>query len=257
VNPLGECPRPEEFSALLDRELAPEEIPTLERHVGECRICRELFLRLSAADRMFRLVLGKVDLVGECLAVKPAKEDNPSEKLLDELGELGRIERLRVIKDVEHKVAKRRGKRRWLVFLFLVIVGGAFAGALQPSPIAELGTARRKGAFVVGPGELTLHRGAKLRLSDEARVRFWCAFRWEAPVAELHGGRMTLLKGKLVVKTDEALMEMQAGQTAIFKAAGKADFEKADLPPDSTSKPPASTPKPSAKPESPPEPKGP
>jgi len=234
-----QCPRAEEFSALLDRELAPERIPTLERHVSECDACRKLFLRLAAADRMFGLVLGRTDLLAECLAVKPEQEDMPAGKLLDDLEALGRAERLNAHTQAEERATKR-SRRRWLVLvLLLVLAGGGFAAALQPSPLAGLsGGAEREGAYVTGPGEVTLCRGAKLRLSEGARARFWCAFRWERPTAELSAGMLSVAEGTLVIRVEGVLREMSVGQAAVVEPGGKIVFKEAPKPPP-RKKPPA------------------
>jgi hypothetical protein len=220
VSPGAQCPHPEEFSALLDRQLAPEEIPTLERHVGECEDCRKLFLRLSAADRMLGLVLGKVDLVQESLEVKPAKDDTPSDKLLDDLEAIGRAERVRVVRHREEKKAKRKSRRRLCFSLFVLLLIGGFAGALQPSPVVDLGGARKEGVWVLGPGDVVLHRKTKLRLSDDARVRFTCAFRWDRPVADLEAGKLTVLEGKLLIKVKNEVQEMDTNQSGTIGPDG-------------------------------------
>ncbi len=245
MSPEVACPHPEEFSALLDRQLAPEEIPTLERHVGECGNCRKRFLRLAAADRMLGLTLGKVDLVDECLKVKAGKEDAPSDKMRDDLEAFGRTQRAVFLRDQEERTVKRKGRRKVLFFFFVLLLIGGFAGTLQPTPISKMGGAKREGAYVVGPGEVVLHRGATVGLSEDARARFWCAFRWEQPTAALHAGKLTVLKGKLVLKVGEELNELKAGQAAVFGADGKIRWEKA-------AGAPAGTPDATPKPESPP-----
>lgn len=220
------CPHPEEFSALLDRQLAPEEIPTLERHVGECENCRKLFLRLAAADRMLGLTLGRIDLVGECLGVKAGKDDSPSDKMREDLEAFGRAERAACMREQEERAAKRRRRRKVLFFLFLLLLIGGFAGALQPTPVSDLGGARRESAYVIGPGEVVLYRGARVALSEGSRARFWCAFRWEKPRAALKAGKLTVLKGDLVLAAGGELHQMKAGQVAVLSPDGKLRFEE-------------------------------
>jgi len=215
VSPIGECPRPEEFSALIDRELAPEEIPTLERHVSECRPCRELFLRLSAADRMLGLVLRKVNLVQECIDLRSGEKDAVPDALMEQLEELGRHERMKGLKEVEL------------------------------SPVAETGTARRDGAYLVGPGEVRLHRGARLKLSDDARVRFSCLFRWDRPAAHLAAGQFSVLEGTLIVQAGGKRQTMSKGQAAVAGPGGEVTFRDAETTP---KPPPAPTPAPTPTP---------
>jgi hypothetical protein len=246
VSPAAACPHPEEFSALLDRQLAPEEIPTLERHVGECENCRKLFLRLAATDRMLGLVIGKVDLVNECLEVKPEKQDAPSEKLLEEIEAMGRTERVTHLREKEEHTASRRGRRKLVLFLLVLLLIGAFAGSLQPSPVSELKGASRQGAYVVGPGEVVLCRGTRVTLSDDAKARFWCAFRWDRPTVELKQGKLSVLEGKLLIKVGNEIQEIDAGKSGEVGPDGKLLF--------AAEKPPAGSPSPDATPESPPAP---
>ncbi len=244
------CPHAEEFSALLDRELAPERIPTLERHVGECESCRKLFLRLAAADRMYRLVLGRVDLLAECLEAKPEKEDAPTGQLLDDIEAFGRNQRAAAHQQAEERTTKRKSRRRMVLFLLFVLAVGGFAGALQPSPVTGLsGKAKRAGAYVTGPGVATLHGGAKLKLSDGARARFTCAFRWQKPTAELSAGTLEVKSGKLVIRVKGVLRGMIAGQAAVADADGKVTFKDAPKPlPGVKKKPPATETAPPATP---------
>jgi len=224
VSPAAKCPHPEEFSALLDRQLAPEEIPTLERHVGECESCRKLFLRLAAADRMLGLVLGKVDIADECLKVKPEKQDAPSEKLLEEIEALGRAQRAAYLRETEDRATSRRSRRRLVLFLLGLLLIGAFAGVLQPSPVAELKGASQQGAYVVGPGEVRLCRDARVMLSDDARALFWCAFRWDRPKVNLKKGKLTVLEGKLLIEVGDEIQELGTGQSGQAGPDGKLIF---------------------------------
>jgi hypothetical protein len=247
VSPASGCPRAEEYSALLDRQLAPQEVPELERHVGECQKCRQLFLRLAAADRMLGLVLVKVDLLGECLAVKPEKNEELGDRKREEILALGRTERLAGLRDDEERAARRLRRRRLALVLLLLLALGSLAGALQPSPVVALKGARRDGVFVEGPGEVELCRGARLRLSEGARARFWCAFRWEQPAAQLLAGRLELLEGELRVRTGTGLKAIRAGQRAERTEAGPVRIA-----PGTAS--PSGAPAPAAAPSSPPSP---
>lgn len=226
------CPRPEEFSALLDRELAPEEIPTLERHVEECRVCRGLFLRLAAADRMLGLVLGEVNLTEECLRVRPEAGDAPDEKLNERILEMGRQERLKAVEAADARRRARRRKRRLIVVLVLLLAVAAVAGTVQPSPLVSLsGGAGKVGAAVHGPGEVVLYRGAKVKLSDDAEVRFWCAFRWERPRAELTAGKLELLAGRLEIKAGDKTGVLSTGGSAAIGSDGEATIQRRGKPP--------------------------
>jgi hypothetical protein len=242
----AKCPRPEEFSALLDRELAPEEIPNLERHVTECRVCRELFYKLAAADRMFGLVLGKVNLVDQCLKVKPGEQDAASDELVEQLEAMGRTERARAMQDKEVASARRRVKWTLILILLVLLGAGGFAATLELAPVADLGTAKRKGAFVVGPGEVKLCRGAKVRLSDDARAVFWCRFRWDQPGVTLKAGRLELLEGVLHVRIGGEVRSLLPGYAALIGPDGKLTFEgeesEAPPPPDGA-KPESAAPK--------------
>jgi len=219
------CPHHEEFSALLDRELAPERIPTLERHVDECESCRALFLRLAAADRMFGLTLPGVDLLDECLKAEPEKGSQLEEKLHAGLLELGRAQRLAALQEAEEKKSRRRRRRKLVLTLVGLLLVGAFAGSIQPSPLVSA-SAARQGAYLVGPGEVLLYRGAKVKLSAGARARFWCTFRWQRPRTRLAAGRLELLEGSLIIEVEGKLKMMAARQTAVADADGQISFEE-------------------------------
>ncbi|MHC4914413.1 MAG: hypothetical protein ACYTGB_02895 [Planctomycetota bacterium] len=218
------CPRPEEFSALIDRELAPEVIPELERHVGECRLCRALFLRLSAADRTFSLVVPKTDLVRECVKVRPGDGDAPGDQLIDDLSAMGRAECVRSVKESQRLGRQRR--RRFGLGVLVVLLGlcGGFFAVVQPSPVVSMGGAKRKGVHVIGGkggSEVVLHRGIKVKLFEDTRVRFYCAFRWDRPNVELVSGRLEVIQGKLLVRDGMERIELVSGGTASLGPDGK------------------------------------
>ena len=217
----GGCPRPEEYSALLDRELAPEEIPELERHVGECRICRELFLRLSAADRMFSLVIPRIDVVRESVKVRPGDGDAPGDELIEELAAMGRAECVRSVKESQRLGRRRRRRFGLTVLLVLLLLCGGFFAVVQPSPVLDMGGATRKGVYVLGPGEVVLHRGARVKLAEGTRVRFYCAFRWESPSAELSSGTLEMVQGKLLLRDGSRRIDLVSGATASMGTDGK------------------------------------
>jgi anti-sigma factor RsiW len=230
VNAASACPHPEEFSALIDRELKPDRIPELESHIGHCRICRELFLRLSAADRMFALSLGGVDLLGECLAVTPGRDVALPEALCGKLEAFGRAEMAKATKETERAAARRRRRRRVLVLLLLLLLAGAFAASLQLSPVRDPGEARRTGALWSGPAEVVLCDGTAVRLSEDGRARFWCAFRWERPSAALHSGSLTVKQGQLGLRSGNQTVQLTAGQSASAKSDGTVSIDGAAKP---------------------------
>lgn len=195
------CPRQEELSALLDRELAPERIPVLESHVGQCEHCAALFRRLTAADYVLGLVLPGVNLTQQALTVKPDPNDAAAAGLLETLEAVGRAERLRAVR--AEKLLRARIRRRRLIALAVTVallVGAALA-ARQPGAVRELsGGARRANGAVLGPGQAGLCRGVRVRLGEGARAEFRCLFRWEQPRAELLAGRLEVLAGTLTVR---------------------------------------------------------
>ena len=221
------CPHPEEFSALLDRALSPERIPTLERHVESCATCRRLFLRLSAASRMLGLVLGRVHLAQECMGVKPEAEDAPSAALVERLEAFGLAQRGEIL-EAQQAARRKSRSRKILIGLLaaaLVVVGAL--GSLQLTTVSELsGGARQRGGYVVGPGEVGLCRGSRVRLSEDAKARFWCAFRWQQPSVELLAGRLDVLEGRLLVKVGEGFEELSGQGVAKVNIDGKVTVEK-------------------------------
>jgi hypothetical protein len=222
------CPHPEEFSALIDRELAPENIPELERHVEECEKCRRLFLKISAADRMLALTLGRVDLVREVLEIRAGKEDVIPDSVKRRLEEFGQAERVKALRKEEAALMRRKRKRRTIFLLLILFLLGGFAASIQPSPINNLGEARRSGAFITGPGTVTLYGGARVKLSKDARVRFWCTFRWERPKIRIIAGTVTLETGKLTAATDAGVIKIPSGSSATADPDGKISVSKAD-----------------------------
>lgn len=193
--PAGQapCPHAEEFSALLDWELSPERLPTLERHIEDCAKCRAHYMRLAAADRMLGLSLGEAKLLAECLEVTPADKDSAGAPLVAELESAGRTERLAAIREIEARSAARRKKLVFLAIGVLVLAVGGLGAAMQPSPIQSLsGGAARRDAYVVsdGAGEIRLCNGAILRTEPGTVVRFTCAWRWDKPTVELSKGRL-------------------------------------------------------------------
>jgi hypothetical protein len=164
---------------------------------------------------------------------------------MEQLEELGRHERMKGLKEVELATKSRRRRRGLLVFLVLAILLGAGGAALQPSPVAETGTARRDGAYLVGPGEVRLHRGARLKLSDDARVRFSCLFRWDRPAAHLAAGQFSVLEGTLIVQAGGKRQTMSKGQAAVAGPGGEVTFRDAETTP---KPPPAPTPAPTPTP---------
>jgi hypothetical protein len=232
VSPAANCPRPEEFSALLDWELTPERLPTLERHIEECEKCREHYLKLAAADRMLGLSLGEVHLLAECLAVEPGEKDTPGAELVGELEAVGREERLAALREIARQKARRR--RRLLIGALVVVVllAGGFGAAVQPSPVKAIsGSARRQASYIATdskePGEVTLCDGARVTLAPDTLVGFRCAWRWEQPRAELVRGRLTVAEGQLNVQAGELLNLIPAGAGAEASADGKVSLIKA------------------------------
>jgi len=214
----GNCPRPEEFSALLDWELAPERLPALERHIEECERCRGHYTRLAAADRMLGLVLGEVHLLAECLAVGPEEKDAPPAELVAELESAGREERLAALRKIAIAQARRRRKLLIAALALLLLAGGGLAGALQPSPIKALsGGAVRNGSYVaaIEAGTVTLCDGTEVRLESGTIAGFRCAWRWERPWAEWIHGRLKVesCAGKLRVMANGQAEELAPGQS--------------------------------------------
>jgi len=196
------CPHPEEFSALLDRESAPENIPELEAHVDSCPACRQLVFRLTAADRAFKLILGKVDLVNEIHKISAGKEDHLSEDLCEELEAYGEQAIARIAKSASNQagLGRRRIFRRLVLVLVLLVAGLGLA--LQPSAVQDLGQASRDGLHVTAPKDgcvITLYGGAKVKLSPDARVRFRCCYRWDWPLALPEQGQLTMVSGTMFI----------------------------------------------------------
>jgi len=212
------CPRPEEFSALLDWELTPERLPALERHIEECDKCRGHYTRLAAADRMLGLVLGEVHLLAECLAVEPGEKDAPAAELVAQLEGAGREERLAALREIARAQARRRRKLLIAALAVLVLVGGGLGAALQPSPLKALsGGAVRNGSYVaaVEAGAVTLCDGTEVRLEPGTIAGFRCAWRWERPWAEWVHGRLKVESstGKLRVLAHGQAEELAPGES--------------------------------------------
>jgi hypothetical protein len=173
-----------------------------------------MFLRLAAADRMLGLIVGGVDLADECLKIEPARDDAPSTAMLEQLEEFGRSELAEAARENELLAASRRRRRRLLLVLLLLLLAGGLAASLQPSAVRDISGAKREGAYVVGPGEVLLCRGTRVKLGPGTRARFWCAFRWERPAASLSSGRLTVLAGRLRIRSRDTTAELFIGQSA-------------------------------------------
>lgn len=207
------CPHPGEFSALLDWELAGERIPVLERHVGECEGCRAHYLRLAAADRMLGIVLGGVDLLAECLAVKPGPKDVLSAEVLQGLEEAGKTERLAALAEAERRRAARARRRLAIALVVVLLLVGGLAGTVQPRVVSSLGGAEREGSYLVAKAseaEVVLFDGTRVRLAPGTSARFWCLFRWEAPKAEVAAGRLDVVAGRLLLREGGDFRELKA-----------------------------------------------
>jgi len=214
VSPAIPCPQGEEFSALLDWELAPERLPLLERHIEECEKCCALYLRLAAADRMLGLTIGEVRLLAECLTVTTGEKDQPSAALVGQIEEVGRTERLAALEEIAQIQARRRRKLLISALVILVLLVAGFFAALQPSPVKSLsGAARSEAGYVVarGDGQATLCDGTRVELAAGTVVGFRAAWRWDRPRAELVSGKLTVVEGRLVVLTGGRTREVPAG----------------------------------------------
>ena len=228
MSPAG-CPHPEEFSALLDWELSPERLPALERHVEECPTCRKHYLRMAAADRMLRLVVGGVKLIDECLGVEAGGKDDLPEALAADLEAVGRAERVAALREIARRKAVRRRKIVIVILAAVVLVAAALGAATQPSPVKVLaGGAVRKGSYIVAAeaGEVTLCDGTKVKLAAETVASFRCAWRWESPTAELVRGGLHVVAGSLEVLVDGAPRGVAAGGSAEVAADGKISITK-------------------------------
>jgi len=216
------CPHGEEFSALLDWELAPERLPLLERHIEECEKCRAHYLRLAAADRMLGLSLGEARLLAECLAVEPGEKDAPPAQLVEELENAGRTERLAALREIARRAARRRRSLLISALVVVLVLAGAFAAAVGPSPIESLsGGAVRQGGYVIAPkdGAVVLCDGTRVELAAGSVAGFRKPWRWEGPRAELVRGKLTVAEGRLAVEIGETTRELAKGQSA--EASGR------------------------------------
>jgi len=224
MSPAIACPHGEEFSALLDWELAPERLPLLERHIEECEKCRAHYLRLAAADRMLGLSLGEVKVLAECLAVAPEEKDAPPAALVEEIENTGRAERLAALREIARRAAVRRRKLLLTALGLLVLGAGAFFAALQPSPVKALsGGARRESGYVVsaGEGQAVLFDGTTVDLAPDTTVGFRATWRWDRPRAELVRGKLSVRQGRLRVQAGGQSRDVSAGGSA-EAPAGKA-----------------------------------
>jgi hypothetical protein len=218
------CPHPEEFSALLDRESAPENIPGLEGHVDSCPACRQLVFRLTAADRAFKLILGKVDIVNEIHRISAGKEDHLSDDLQEELEAYGEqaIARIAKVASNQAGLGRRRIFRRLVLSMVLLVAGVGLV--LQPSAVQDLGQASRDGLHVTAPKNgcvITLYGGAKVKLSPDARVRFRCCFRWDWPLALPERGKLTMVSGTMFVRHGGRPEPVSAGAIIGVDSDGK------------------------------------
>jgi anti-sigma factor RsiW len=216
VSPAIPCPQAEEFSALLDWELAPARLPALERHIEECEKCRAHYRRLAAADRMLGLTLGEAKVLAECLAAQAGEKDALSPALQTELEDAGREEWLAAMRDIARQKAAGRKRLAITLAIVLVVVVGGFVALLHPPPVAEAGGAELRGGYVIAGdagGKVSLDGGAKVRLAPGTVVGFRATWRWDDPWAELVRGRLDLDEGELTVLIGGKSKELTKGQS--------------------------------------------
>jgi anti-sigma factor RsiW len=215
VSPAIPCPQAEEFSALLDWELAPARLPALERHIEECEKCRAHYRRLAAADRMLGLTLGEAKVLAECLAAQAGEKDALSPALQTELEDAGREEWLAAMRDIARQKAADRKRLAITAAIILVVAVGGFIALLHPPPVAGLSGAERRGGYVVAGdagGQVALSDGAKVKLAPGTVVGFRATWRWDDPWAELVRGRIEVAEGELTVMIGEKSKELAKGQ---------------------------------------------
>jgi hypothetical protein len=225
MSPAIPCPQGEEFSALLDWELAPERLPLLEKHIEECEKCCAHYLRLAAADRMLGLAIGEVHLLAACLAAAPGEKDPPAPALVAQLEEAGRVERVATLQEIARLKARRRRKLLISAAVVLVLLVGGFFAALQPSPVKALsGGARSEAGYVLarGDGQATLCDGTRVDLAPGTVVGFRATWRWEQPWAELKSGQLTVVEGRLSVQVGGQTREVPTGGSAEASPGGRA-----------------------------------